>query len=134
LGFGLALAPINPDMSRLVAFEIQVMTLDLELNVLCFLIVKYFSIYHSSMMNGTYFDETKIIVVQRIALAAIAMILGLIEYRFLTPIDNLTYYQLLAMGESWVGITLIDRGSGLMGSWALGRLGSLIKFFYNWQP
>jgi hypothetical protein len=63
------------------------------------LLVRYVSIYHSTLLSGN-FDEAKVIHRLRLSLFGMALFLAIFQYRFLSSLDTFVYYQILAFGDA----------------------------------
>ena len=67
--------------------------------LLCLLIVKYLSIYHSTCMAGI--DEISALRKYKIFLLVAPIIIALYEYTFVTQFDELSYFQMKHFGKAW---------------------------------
>jgi hypothetical protein len=100
MGYGTAQASsINLDLARIVAFGSFTICIMLMLYLFVGILVKYVSIYHSTLLSG-HFNEAKVILRLRIGLSLTAIFLAIFEYRYLSSLDTMLYYQILAFGSA----------------------------------
>jgi hypothetical protein len=102
MGYGTAQAPssINLDLARIVAFGSFTISVMLMMYLFVVILVKYVSIYHSTLLSGSHFNEAKVIQQLRIGLSLTAFFLAIFEYRYLSSLDTMLYYQILAFGSA----------------------------------
>jgi hypothetical protein len=93
-GYGVVLAPVNPVLSRIVAFGCFTILVMNQLYLLVVLLVKYVSIYHSATLMSCQFDEAKLILRLRIGLYGSALFLSILQFGFLTSMDTFQFYQM----------------------------------------